>query len=128
MREFFRGWRIKLGVVTLGLATVLTGAWIRSLYLEEDAWVFGGCILIGHFAGVMDVSQTNKPRYTKPYGWRSHPPIMPFKRPYWPSFECTERYIYLRVPHWNVVAPLGILSAYLLLWKPRPKPKAKRNA
>jgi len=31
------------------------------------------------------------------------------------------------IPHWSVVLPLTILSAYLLLWKPRSKPPRISN-
>ena len=32
------------------------------------------------------------------------------------------------IPHWSIVLPLTLLSAYLLLWKPRPKTKGEPNA
>lgn len=36
MREFYRGWKRKVGVVTLLVACVLTSAWIRSLSKEDE--------------------------------------------------------------------------------------------
>jgi len=30
MRDFFKGWRRKIGVLTLGLACAFAAAWIRS--------------------------------------------------------------------------------------------------
>lgn len=36
MREFFKGWRRKAGVVTLVMAMALTGMWVRSL--SRDDW------------------------------------------------------------------------------------------
>lgn len=53
MREFFKGWRRKLGVATLVMACVFAGAWVRSLYphwpsplpsqfvFDEQSWRFG---------------------------------------------------------------------------------------
>src|SRR5882757_6755381 len=35
MGEFFRGWRRKIGVVTLVMASVLTVGWTRSLTLHD---------------------------------------------------------------------------------------------
>lgn len=32
MRDFFKGWRRKAGLVTLVMALILEGAWMRSLY------------------------------------------------------------------------------------------------
>ena len=37
MREFFRGWRRKIGVVTLLMALVAMGGWVRSLYSVDVA-------------------------------------------------------------------------------------------
>src|SRR3954462_3489874 len=45
MREFFRGWRRKLGVATLVMACVFAAGWVRSLFhrdninLSRTAWV-----------------------------------------------------------------------------------------
>ena len=35
MGEFFKGWRRKIGVVTLAIALFATGGWIRSLYTGD---------------------------------------------------------------------------------------------
>ena len=35
MGNFFRGWRRKLGVVTLLLACVAMGGWVRSLVIKD---------------------------------------------------------------------------------------------
>jgi len=39
MREFFRGWRRKIGVATLLMALVLMGGWVRSLYVVDTVTV-----------------------------------------------------------------------------------------
>ena len=36
MKEFFRGWRRKVGVVTLLMACVAMGGWVRSLYFIDS--------------------------------------------------------------------------------------------
>lgn len=35
MREFFKPWRRKLGVATLGLALAAIGGWIRSFFITD---------------------------------------------------------------------------------------------
>ena len=35
MREFFQGWRRKVGVVTLVMACVLTAGWVRSFLIRD---------------------------------------------------------------------------------------------
>ncbi len=36
MREFFRGWRRKAGVMTLVMATVFLGAWVRNVVVTDQ--------------------------------------------------------------------------------------------
>jgi hypothetical protein len=40
MREFFNGWRRKIGMMTLVMALVLMGLWVRS-HSVKDLWGFG---------------------------------------------------------------------------------------
>lgn len=41
MAEFFRGWKRKVGVVTLVLACLLTAAWIRSSVIYDSVYGIG---------------------------------------------------------------------------------------
>lgn len=41
MREFFRGWKRKIGVLTLLLACALTTGWMRSFYVCDDIRIPG---------------------------------------------------------------------------------------
>jgi hypothetical protein len=41
MREFFHGWRRKAGCVTLVIACLLMGGWLRSLACLDECWVEG---------------------------------------------------------------------------------------
>jgi len=36
MKEFFQGWRRKIGVVTLVMALVFMAGWVRSLVVEDE--------------------------------------------------------------------------------------------
>lgn len=38
MKEFFHGWRRKMGVATLVMALSLTGLWVRSQCMIDDLW------------------------------------------------------------------------------------------
>lgn len=42
MREFFKGWRRKVGCVTLVMACVLTVGLLRSYYNQENLTVYHG--------------------------------------------------------------------------------------
>ena len=42
MGEFFRGWRRKIGMLTLMLALVFMGGWVRSLVVRDDLMVSTG--------------------------------------------------------------------------------------
>jgi hypothetical protein len=134
MREFFNGWRRKTGCVTLVLVCVLLGAWARS-YSVFDSMQFSGishqyCVLSseGEFQwwswrrsdgedsgpssrtdaqlvadGDLEVADDN---IAAPQQIVSSSP----------------RGFQKRVVHYRLVAiPLTLLSAYLILWKPRPK-------
>jgi hypothetical protein len=53
MREFFRGWRRKVGMVTLLMALGFTGAWVRSLNIGDQFRIPSddathSCIVSGH--------------------------------------------------------------------------------
>jgi hypothetical protein len=39
MHDFVKGWKRKVGVVTLVMACVLTAAWVRSLTVMDTVWI-----------------------------------------------------------------------------------------
>ena len=39
MREFFRGWRRKAGLVTLAMACLLMAGWMRSFVIEDEIFI-----------------------------------------------------------------------------------------
>ena len=39
MREFFKGWRRKVGCVTLAIASFVTTLWVRGLSRSDDAFI-----------------------------------------------------------------------------------------
>lgn len=104
MREFFNDWRRKAGCVALVMACVVAGMWLRSQFYYDG--------VISWDNEVEDtVYSTNGSLH-------------------WSSVTREDLTIrtFRSLPYWSIVLPLTLLSAYLLLWKPRPKPKGKPNA
>ena len=148
MGDFLYGWRRKAGGVALVLACVVVAGWVRSwrvddliqLTSEED---MATDIHIRSFEGflIMQVETLVPP---KPIKWAvpkwsivelhktaaaDDPMIWRFR---WCGFaagyELGRAYLpdgrvdLWFIPYWSIVIPLTLLSAYLLLVKPR-KPK-----
>ena len=145
MREFFSGWKRKMGVVTLVLAWVFMAGWARSWNLddviqltsEED---MGTWIILGSYKGVLSLQiETMVPPRQIKWGipmWLTvdHHDVTPPGDPMIWRFRCcgfasgyelrtagalNERVDLWIAPYWSVAIPLTILSAYLLLSKPR---------
>lgn len=114
MREFFRGWRRKAGCGLLTLVMVLTGAWIRSLSAERYSDVPDNLreakvgLSIRSFAGSCRLVASRFEEHAHALGYYRTDVVV--------------------IPYWSVVWPLTLLSAYLILWKPRPKPKEPQGA
>ena len=54
MRDFYRGWRRKVGIVTLVMACVFMGVWVRSLVYLDIVYVQG----LGHFHELISTEGT----------------------------------------------------------------------
>ena len=116
MRDFFHGWRRKAGCGALVLALVFTAGWIRSLVIKNEEWSFtvaGHQHLVFFNGGVLD--------------WRScaidHAPTKG-----WVMLGIDRYATRLLFPYIIIPVPLTLLSTYLILWKPRPKPKGEPDA
>ncbi|MDB5346665.1 MAG: hypothetical protein JWP89_5042 [Schlesneria sp.] len=119
MHTFFHGWRRKAGLVTLVMALALTGMWIRS----HDVWIaiwfpcgsWHYCLISAD--GNLSWCSLNKTDFEQllddcmggRYGFHG-------------CGICTSLYRFGHeiptIPHWFLVIPLTLLSAYLILWKP----------
>ncbi len=160
MYEFFHGWRRKLGVVTLVMACVAMGGWVRSQYVQDTILLPG---MVPHICIIND-SHGIQRLILGEYGplhhdewlevrlkWLCEPPsesiyseldrshivwrysligfdfgefVPPSTFVHSLSTALHERVTLANVPHWSVVIPLTLLSAWLLLSKPRkPTPK-----
>ena len=144
MREFFKPWRRKLGLLTLMMACVAMAAWIRSEAIEDNL-VLGG-------SWSHDLSYPHLDSYRgglnwylssaqlDQEGWHSVPlgpdvsgdPLRRYTNPHeikwrwlWFGFDAGKMNFgeaivsWCRIPYWSIVLPLTALSAFLLLTKPR---------
>lgn len=144
MRDFFCRWRRSLGVVTLVIALVTVGAWIRSIDVTDWSWWWTErsshtqYSADGHFSWRSQFYERSvDPRTTNPGTWRQ---FSGTRRPkldepntniglLWnysfSGFRIRKSEIlgtttyWLKVPYWLVATPLTLLSASLILWKPR---------
>jgi hypothetical protein len=136
MREFFRGWRRKVGCVTLVMACVFAVAWVRSFFIW-DVLTFP----VGRDASFEVLSSSdrflmsyvehngflNEPFHTTT-SWRNQG-----VRPWWDVAEFGSTTQAVSIPPATgmvkrlsvgssqkaLTIPLTLLSAYLILWKHR---------
>lgn len=106
--KYFKPLRRKIGVVTLLLACVFVAAWVRS-YDEESA------------------NGVEFPFYDDRYNLLLLPEGIVLGK-FVLELEENQQVLVLHdffvIPHWTIVIPLTLLSAWLLLSKPRqPKPQ-----
>ena len=133
MGEFFKGWRRKIGVLTLVMACVFMAGWVKShrsfdVFMSPlgKHWV----LIVVSTKGAVTCVQWNLPFNELP-GFVSHNLVEP-----WNSIDIAHHYdnqvdengnqppksiCVGPVRYWSVVIPLTLLSAYLLLLKPRKK-------
>jgi hypothetical protein len=138
MREFFRGWRRKAGCVALVMACALMGAWIRSRAISDR-------IVIRRYGHITEylVSELSGFGWKKEIEWSliaAGGVVTDVPYCEWLGFKYGMRFapeaslglvakVNVRiVPYWALTVPLTLLSAYLILWKPRTKPKEHHHA
>jgi len=101
MGDVFHDWRRKAGAITLVMACAIAGLWVRS-YVAED-----------HFPSVFnDLRSRGGGIEESVVFWRT-------SRYRGRSFAWEERQIHWRIPYGVVAIPLTLLSAGLLLARPR---------
>jgi len=146
MVEFFKGGRRKIGVVTLVMACVFAMAWFRSLFNDDVAQLYRGSThhqiqLCRGFVAWASEPMAIEEESNKQLGlmFSSHSLLGPnaTMRDMRTWCEWTHEWnacgfifgekdhtIIWVIPLWSIVIPLTLLSAYLLLVKPRAaKPK-----
>jgi len=120
MHTFFHGWRRKAGIVTLVMALATCGMWIRTtvvfdaVQLEHVGFgsARGGIYWVYvHEQLNWDWETTSESTLRSSFGNMSLAEVL--------SNELPSEIPYGYVLYWWLVWPLTLLSAYLLLWKPR---------
>jgi hypothetical protein len=141
MREFFRGWRRKIGVLTLLMACVFAAGWVRS-FTVTDLFVFAvgqnQTDILGSLKGSFGWQTTHQeaphpisiyPTWIRSdnltaksleaggeaegirWRWR----FLGFDGGYL-DIDSTKA-AFVSVPYWSIVLPLTAISAFLLLSK-----------
>ena len=142
MGEFFRGWRRKIGVVTLVMALLFMGGWVRSLSIQDVLSFHSGrhtsehlssvkCVLVLQRGEIDDAEyMMTFPKWTanefdSETKWFDETGMVWRWQLYGFGFGelpndliegVQEKYFF--IPHWSIVLPLILNSAYLLLSKP----------
>jgi hypothetical protein len=116
MREFFKGWRRKVGCVTLVVSLLLAGCWIRSFVIRDVV-----CIPRKYALQIFSSSQgeiswnRHDAASTLKFSWKSEPiDRRTARRKAGFRFNAS----IWSTPYWPFTVPLTLLSAYLILWNP----------
>ena len=124
MSSVFHSWRRKVGVVTLVMACTVVAIWCQSYQVNDVA-----LLAVGEqqheFSSVegLILWRSWRPVETRPTDAYERIPIAALKRVAavkgadWLSrFDGSNA---LRISYWSLALPLSLLSAGLILWKPR---------
>lgn len=144
MREFFKPWRRKVGLVTLGMAFAFAGLLVRSVETQDTITIAlskSSHIHVlsanQHFVVLTIFDETytmkfwgsNEINHGGPTrrGWEIFTDASYFSSDFIPDFQlkltrttdanCDERFA---ISYWFIVTPLTLLSVWMLLNKPRP--------
>lgn len=114
MKEFLHGWRRKAGIVALAIACVFATGWVRSYVADDHVWLYipylQSAMLSQEGRISWEVEVSNRKTFDLSYGMTSRADSL--------------RFVALKheMPYLLIVIPPTLLSAYLILWKPRPRP------
>jgi hypothetical protein len=134
MREFFRGWKRKVGCVTLVLAGLFAIGWVRSLTIEDNF----SFLAFEHFecfksrrAAISRVSWEKSPKSTLrvyPISFHSNEinaaesfDLVPM--PFGAGAHLGMQRAHMSIRYRSIVIPLTAISAWLLLAKSRTRIK-----
>jgi hypothetical protein len=140
MRDFFKGWKRKTGTATLLLALVFAGTWVRSHSAEDEIRIrfgFSSHYLTSEGRGLGWRGILHEdwiPIHKSEFRWNSRaipPPPPPGTLSLiiggGQRIEGDRHFDLGFIPHWLIVVPLTLLSACLLLGKPRPANQVSRD-
>ena len=128
MGEYFKPLRQKIGVLTLAMACLFAAGWVRSMSRLDVICLNGNyCFTSG--GGRFLFSQAVKVRFVRPDRRMLVAVVSAEQTPMIQSWSASKVEIYSSfhedkinsVPYWSIVAPMTLLSAWLLFSKPRSK-------
>lgn len=102
MRQFFNGWRRKVGCIAIAMACVFIAMWMRAIYSVEEL------LFRDYKEATAIVSSPEGIRVEKRYYFDGYAPG---------SGDAVNRIV--TIPHVTLVGVPILLSACLFLWKPR---------
>lgn len=111
MREFFKGWRRKLGCVTLVLVLPILALWIRSFTCFDQIAAGGNLVISNSGCMVWNWMGWGGPDATITDWYTGI--ASPFGEDWYFGSDG------VRFPYWSIVIPLTLLSSWLLLSRPR---------
>ena len=120
MREFFRGWRRKVGCVALMMACAKAGLWIRSRFASDRLeFVTSGRQqqLLSENGAITWAAWNLLDPADGRTCWRSEP--HPLLSGGGDAIRISQGLAHLSVNYSRLVLPLTLLSAHLILWVPR---------
>jgi hypothetical protein len=147
MGEFFKGWRRKVGSLTLVLALVFMVGWVRSFYVSDvilfpTANAMNTWISDKHGLVWLAMGQTNEeheeqmkefdvpfviavafPQSLDLRGWKLKSSFYGFEFFERHRHELTDRVQI--IPYWSLTIPLTVISFWLLLSKPNKSTQKK---
>ena len=145
MGDFFKGWRRKIGVVSLALACMFAAGWLRSLHSREFLFIefeipFGGRMNVYSNANQMDILLQRSTGWKFAFG--EVDPIVTLNAldgVWFFDAQTIEEEIVdgvlqvapgyeVRIYFYAIVIPLTLLSAYLLLTKSRPSKRVSSES
>ena len=115
MGEFFRGWRRKAGLVSLAMACLLMATWFRSHVVTPQTAFLGTCPESIEFLGFEIISDNGSLELFDTNGFEE----IHFQLPSGQTIMTEQNLPLLEVPYLWLVLPLSLLSAWLILAKPR---------
>ena len=127
MWDYFKPLRRKIGIVTLLLACVFAGGWMRSRTQADWILLFGRITLVSGGQKIVAADRDQIGVVRLYLSKRRIETVAKFPDELWFGWDtCTSGGILTgfdsgirMLPYWSVVVPLTLASAYLLLGMPR---------
>ena len=145
MGDFFRGWRRKVGCITLMMACAFAAGWVRSKSRQDDVRISVGYLPLffnscnGQLTWWQLQYLETVPTYSFVFDWQTNPEtrgrIFSFSKVVVPKKGRSSGPVHVRIPraelleqallvnwtadYWTFTIPLTFISAWLLLSKPR---------